>query len=226
MRKETMPEEVAQSFANSVIEGNNIYNRKFKLEKDSEDLDFYKDYRRLRRGHIDTRLKKDWISGKIPIEVEINHKDLGFHEYSEYICNTSYGETLFIVKSRRTLIQGVEDGETKHLIQYAKENSLSVNDSIDLLDELEGPNSVKDSSENQRAIFIICYDVDSITNQINYLGLYTLDSNISAIEVQNFSHCIDKVYDIDEGGVVKNDTPPTSPEDYNLALRKQEKKNE
>lgn len=225
MLKETMPEEFGQMITNSVIEGNKTFNRKLRLEKNSEDLDLFKNYMRLRREHIDTRLKRDWRKGKIPFDAEIHHKTNGFHEYNEYICNTTYGETLFIIKSRPTLLQGIE-ADVDHLKNYAKENTLIVDDSLDLLDELVGPISKKSSSESQRAIFIICYDVDSITNQINYLGLYTLGASVSAVEVQNFSHCIDKAYNIDEGGVIKNDTPPTSPEDYNLALRKQEKKNE
>lgn len=221
-----MSEEFGQSVTKSIVKANTTFDGKLKLEKASGDIDFYKDYMRLRRVHIDTRLKKEWISGKIPIEVEIKHKDLGFHEYNEYICNTNYGETLFIVKSRQTLIQGTKDGDTQHLIEYAKENTVSINNSIDLLDELENSTSIKKSSENQRAFFIICYDVDLNTEQINYIGLYTLDSNVNAIEVQNFSHYIEEAYNMDEGGVIKNDIPPTSPNDYNLELRKQEKKNE
>lgn len=229
MQKQQLTEEFLQALANSIVRSTKRYLDWKQESKQILDLDG--NVKKTHRDFVDSWIKRDIESGLIPFDSEINARNVGFgYKHFEYNGSTVYGKTLILVKKRDTLIDGFSKKEkTVHLIEHAKANSLCVDSSVDLLDILLAEENLEETtpSKGDYAFLSICFNFDELTEQISYVGIYTLDMKEGPVELQDFSHCLAAAYNMETGGLVKDLTPPTPPDNkYELTLREKQKTDE
>ncbi|GEB08770.1 hypothetical protein [Lactococcus lactis] len=210
---------------------NELYQKRRREILQSGELAYDSDIKRLRRGYIDTSIRKYFQEGGTGLDFVVNIQNVGFNnKFFEFAGLTTYGDTVVILKKRDTLVNGFEKENTVHLMEYAKKNMLlSEEDPLNLfydLDKLEGK-SDELNSEGEFVFVTIGYDIDPITDNFSHLGIYTLDKENGKVrELQDFSKYIVELFHPMDSGITGTDQTPPPTNDYGLEVRKQSKEND
>ncbi|MDT2859487.1 hypothetical protein [Lactococcus lactis] len=227
MEDKKIPEEQLKILAMKMGEGNQNYKKWSQAILTSNELGYDSDLRRMRRGFIDTSVKSFFQDVQSEFDFVVNERSIGFgHKFFEHTGLTAYGESLVIVKNRFTLINGYEKEKSIHLTDFAKRNTLLLEDESQnlfyQLDKLDGK-MIDSVSEGDFAFLVIAYDINPITDNFSHLGIFTLDKeNNKVVELQDFSEYIVEPYAMDYGIISPEQTPPPT-NNYGLEVRKQSK---